>query len=120
MTVTIKAAVIGFVGVVIGAVVSSMVSPFVDPNDPPKADVNASPLYGIAPLVVTISADSSSDRDGDQLRYSWEINGKKIKAEVAAFSHTFAEPGKYELALILSDGEVSRRKSVTIDVAAPP
>ncbi|MEZ5338272.1 MAG: PKD domain-containing protein [bacterium] len=47
----------------------------IDINDPPVADITASPLSGALPLTVNFDASGSTDSDGTIVTYEWDFDG---------------------------------------------
>ena len=47
----------------------------IDTNNPPVADIQASPLSGTLPLTVNFDASLSSDSDGTIVKYEWDFDG---------------------------------------------
>ncbi len=69
-----------------------------------SADFVATPASPKAQEKVTFDASSSSDEDGEIILYEWDIlNDGTIDGEGVEFSHSFAEPGLYEVKLLLTD-----------------
>ncbi|MEM6342296.1 MAG: ThuA domain-containing protein [Bacteroidota bacterium] len=90
-------------------------------NRAPKAEIMADKQIGAAPLTVKFSAEQSFDYDeGDALSYNWTFPaGAKAKGIEA--SHTFEEPGIYEVSLQVSDEEGARgERSIEIQVGNDP
>ncbi len=79
---------------------------FVDVNDPPIADLTATPDQGEAPLLVSFDASGSTDTDGVIARYefdfgeagSWLDNGYSSLA-----THTYCNPGTYAAQVRVTD-----------------
>ncbi len=65
---------------------------------------NSKGYYIEAGNPVYLTAENSSDTDGDILEYWWEIGGTSL-IEGADQEHTFSEVGKYTITLIVSDGK---------------
>lgn len=78
-----------------------------DNNTPPTAcfQIIQNPIYP-PPLNATFDASCSSDPDGDALTYQWEF-GDGTTATGVSTSHQFANPGRYETTLTVSDGSAS-------------
>jgi YVTN family beta-propeller protein len=76
------------------------------PDQPPVAsfsDLGARARPGV-PL--TFSASASSDPDGSIARYAWQFgDGQSALEGGAAPSHTYAQPGTYQVKLTLTDNE---------------
>jgi PKD repeat protein len=82
-------------------------------NSPPAIDsLTATPSSGFAPLEVDFTVDAS-DPDGDELTYQWELGDGDASSDQNP-SHTYAEPGSYEVTLTVSDGDDEVSESVTV------
>lgn len=64
---------------------------------------------------VYFSASNSFDPDGDDLVYTWEIDGKE-ELSGERVSYIFQDPGKYKISLIISDGYLTNKVSKIIEV----
>lgn len=73
-------------------------------NHSPSAEADAVPASGPSPLTVTFGAFGSSDRDGDELGYSWDFGDGSPSATGAMVTHTYDEPGRYDATLTVTDG----------------
>lgn len=76
---------------------------------------------GAAPLEVNFSAKGSFDYDeNDSLNFVWDFDGKTLKGREA--SHTFTQPGIYEVKLVATDQAGESAEAVrTVQVGnAPP
>jgi glucose/arabinose dehydrogenase len=62
-------------------------------NQPPAARIAAAPHYGASPLVVTLSAATSSDPEGGALTYSWNFGDGTPTATGATVTHTYVASG---------------------------
>ncbi len=65
---------------------------------------------------VYFSASGSFDPEGSEMTFDWVIEEKKYSSE-ENIQYYFQEPGKYEIELVVSDGENSSRISEVINVA---
>ncbi len=74
-------------------------------NNPPTAVLNATPVAGTAPLVVSFNATGSSDPDaGDYiLGYEWDFGDGSALSSSNAPSHTYTTPGTYTAKLRVMD-----------------
>ena len=89
-------------------------------NTAPTASASASPLSGIAPLVVRFSSAGSSDPDGDALTYRWNFGDGSIST-AANPSHTYNAAGNYVASVTVRDNSgASAEASVRVSVSAPP
>lgn len=65
---------------------------------------NSNGYYIEAGNPVYLTAENSSDTDGDMLQYWWEIDGSGQLSGMDQ-EHTFTETGKYTITLMVSDGK---------------
>lgn len=72
-------------------------------NRPPRAKISASETAGVPPFHLQLDASTSSDPDGDALRYAWTVNGQKIGTDTPYLKHTFDSTGSFEVAVTVSD-----------------
>lgn len=72
-------------------------------NRAPVARIIAKETAGLQPLVLTFDAATSSDPDGDALTFVWSIAGKEYAGDAAKFTHTFEQPGTYEVSVSALD-----------------
>src|SRR5690606_3997177 len=90
------------------------------PNQAPVASFVADPSSGVAPLEVSFDASGSEDPDGEIVSYEWDF-GDGNSGEGAVVSHTFEEPGSYEVTLTVTDDRsAARRVGETSGVTAAP
>ncbi len=74
-------------------------------NPPPRAILAATPTSGWPPLTVTFDGSASFDPEGEGIvRYEWDF-GDGGAARGARVSHTFREPGIYEVRLTVTDAD---------------
>ncbi|MEM6405434.1 MAG: cellulose binding domain-containing protein [Pseudomonadota bacterium] len=71
-------------------------------NQPPVAQVTASPRQGTAPLAVNFNGSGSADPDGDNLSYLWNF-GDGNTANTATAVHTYTAAGTYAVSLTVTD-----------------
>jgi len=84
------------------------------PNQAPNAIADASPQSGEAPLQVNFSSSNSSDDKGI-VGYLWNIPGNTSSSPNV--THTFNEPGTYNISLTVNDAEgLQDTATVTINV----
>src|SRR5690606_33483302 len=89
-------------------------------NIAPTASFVADPSSGVAPLEVSFDASGSEDPDGEIVSYEWDF-GDGNSGEGAVVSHTFEEPGSYEVTLTVTDDQgATGTASETIEVSAAP
>jgi PKD repeat protein len=72
-------------------------------NKPPVAKIQAEPSTGKAPLEVQFRGDKSTDSDGQVNRYTWHFGDGAMETLAPNPTHTFAEPGLYEVVLQAED-----------------
>jgi glucose/arabinose dehydrogenase len=75
------------------------------PNTPPVAVAEADPSSGASPLEVDFDGTGSTDADGDELGYAWDLDGDGELDDSAEASPTFTYPqhGAYTARLRVSD-----------------
>jgi PKD repeat protein len=85
-------------------------------NQVPSISLQASPLSGDAPLLVSFDASGTTDPDDDELSFSWDFKDGNIGSG-SAIQHTFTQAGTYIVGLTVTDvcGK-SSQASVTITV----
>ena len=75
---------------------------YADGNRNPTAVIENDKQYGGVPMRVQLSAKKSNDFDqGDQLSYSWNIEGSDLKGDEVEY--TFNKAGVYEVVLTVTD-----------------
>lgn len=85
-------------------------------NRPPVADIAASQTAGRQPLTIQLSAGGSTDPDGDELGFSWKVDGKTV-GEDANLPYVFKEAGTYEVTLDATDSNgLTNSTATTIHV----
>ncbi|MEJ2242260.1 MAG: PKD domain-containing protein, partial [Candidatus Bathyarchaeota archaeon] len=91
-----------------------------DKNKPPIADPGG-PYSGVEGTPIVLDGSNSSDPDGDELSYTWSIEGSIIEGQTV--SHTFLQNGTYFVTLQVRDGEheqpVSDTAFVTVNDSDP-
>jgi len=91
-------------------------------NRGPVAKLAASETAGKQPLALTFDATASSDPDGDALTFVWSVAGREQPGTGAKFSHTFEQPGSYEVtvtALDASGGKSTAKEMISVGNARP-
>jgi glucose/arabinose dehydrogenase len=78
---------------------------YVPGNRAPVAAIDAQPTGGAAPLAVTFSADGSTDPDGDDLSFAWDLDGDGAydDATGAHASRTYTRPGTVRAGVQVTD-----------------
>ncbi|HLG15115.1 MAG TPA: PQQ-binding-like beta-propeller repeat protein [Blastocatellia bacterium] len=85
-------------------------------NQPPRASIRASAVFGPPPLTVAFDADAS-DPDGRIIAYSWEFGDGSASSEQSV-SHTYAAAGNFTVRLrVTDDGGATASDSLTITVS---
>lgn len=95
---------------------------YVRGNRTPVAKIKAGKTIGAAPLTTILSAAESYDFDGDKLKYEWDFGDGSEKNLTAFPSHTFKQPGIYQVVLAIrdEDGNTSEAKQeIQVGNAAP-
>src|SRR4029079_17115380 len=93
-------------------------------NLPPVAVASASPVHGLAPLAVQLSATGSHDPDGTIVSYRWNFGDSTYPPEQtdAAPVHTYVQtrPRTYRAELqVIDDRGAIALTSVTIHIDTP-
>lgn len=73
-------------------------------NLSPEARISANQTDGVGPLTIYFDASASTDPDGESLTYTWDFGNGSSFATGQTGSHTFNEPGKYIVSLVVNDG----------------
>jgi glucose/arabinose dehydrogenase len=92
-------------------------------NQAPTAVVKATPTTGSAPLTVTFDGTASSDPEGSQLTFAWDLNGDGLYNDSTASqpTYTYTSTGTYTASLKVTDaGGSSDTDSITITVGNTP
>ncbi|MGL5824207.1 MAG: PKD domain-containing protein, partial [Nocardioides sp.] len=98
------------------AVWSFVLAPDVEGNLPPSATFSPSCTL----LVCSFDGTGSSDPDGSVVSYQWDFGDGSSSTESAP-SHTFVEPGTYDVSLTVTDNEGGLDGTVrTVSVVGPP
>ncbi len=75
-----------------------------DDNRTPTARAEASPAYGPAPLEVGFDASGSTDPDGDELTYEWDLDGDgELDDSTEAHPRVTYPEGSHEVKLRVTD-----------------
>jgi glucose/arabinose dehydrogenase len=93
-----------------------------DDNRTPTARAEASPAYGPAPLEVGFDASGSTDPDGDELTYSWDLDGdgEYDDADEEFPRRTYAE-GSHEVSLRVTDSRgASHTDTIRVESGETP
>jgi glucose/arabinose dehydrogenase len=74
-------------------------------NQPPTAVIQATPTSGPAPLTVQFNGSGSSDPEGTQLAYAWDLDGDGAydDATGVSTSRTYTNPGNVTVGLQVTD-----------------
>ncbi len=91
-------------------------TPTAEPNLAPVAAITAS----VADLTVSVDGTTSSDEDGTVVEFAWDFGDGTTASESTA-THTYAAPGSYTVALVVTDDAGSTGSAeYTATVASPP
>jgi len=74
-------------------------------NLAPTARILASSTVGYAALTVSFDANTSSDNDGQINGYAWDFDDGGATATGTTATHTFTEPGGYNVRLTVTDDD---------------
>ncbi len=77
---------------------------YVGQNGPPVAVASATPAWGSDPLEVTLSAEASSDPDGQDLDFAWDL-GNGASAVGPVVTETYAGAVTYRARVTVTDPE---------------
>jgi len=93
-------------------------------NNPPTANVTATPNTGTAPLTVVLSANAS-DPEGAPLTYNWNFGdpaSTNNSSAAANPTHTYNNAGTYAASVTVSDGPnlVTSSATIVVDNAVTP
>jgi glucose/arabinose dehydrogenase/PKD repeat protein len=92
-------------------------------NQPPTAVIQATPTSGPAPLTVQFSGSGSSDPEGTQLTYAWDLDGDGAydDATGVSTSRTYTAPGNVTVGLRVTDaGNATGTDTQVIAVSNTP
>jgi PKD repeat protein len=106
-------------GVDVTPVLGGICDPDAEPNRSPVAQATASPQQGTAPLAVSFSGSGSTDPEGDNLSYRWDL-GDGTTADTVNVTHTYTTAGAYPVSLTVTDTAGNAdTASLTVTVTAP-
>jgi len=89
-------------------------------NSAPVAVISVYPgPSALAGETLDFSAEESYDEDGHSLSYTWDF-GDGSSASGARVSHSFSEPGMYEVMLVADDGQLTGTEIVEITIDEVP
>ena len=90
-------------------------------NRSPVAVIDANPMQGPSPLRVSMSAEGSSDPDGDPLIYAWDFGDGSSAPEGVVVDYEYTTAGAYSARLTVDDQLGGSDSAVaTIQVGIPP
>ena len=88
-------------------------------NQAPIPVIIHSNTEGSLPGTIKFDASNSTDPDGDNIRYSWMINGERVSSQ-SNIEYEFKEAGNYHVTLDVEDKHgLKSRKTIFIDVKPP-
>lgn len=82
------------------------------PNQAPTAVIGSDCSW----MQCALTADGSTDADGEIVAYSWMVDGEIVSSD-ATFTHTFASEGDHEVSLTVTDDDGAQGTD-TVTVAA--
>ena len=85
----------------------------------PTAVVEVSPTTGQAPLRVAFRASGSRDPQGDLREFIWRFGDGGAPRRGVRVDHTFRDPGRYVVSLVVVDGQ-GYRDVTTVVVRVQP
>ena len=86
-------------------------------NREPIAQLEVDKTVGSTPLTVNFDGQKSTDSDGEDLKYTWFVNGETLKDKTSTLNYTFKEAGEYKVELTVSDRE-NRKSTATQTISA--
>ena len=89
------------------------------PNDAPIALLNATPKSGKAPLAVAFDGSGSTDPNGDNLTYTWDL-GNGATATGATLDYVYDEIGVYNAQLTVTDPDGNRGTAQVVITVTDP
>jgi glucose/arabinose dehydrogenase len=90
-------------------------------NYEPVAVATANQTSGVAPLAVRFDGSQSTDRNGDDLTYSWDFGDGTGPANGEQATHVYEENGPYVATLTVDDGRGgTNAQTLDITVGTPP
>ncbi len=87
-------------------------------NQAPTADPNG-PYLGAVDTAIAFDGGDSFDPDGDPLSYAWDFGDDSSGSGVMP-SHSYSEPGIYDVCLTVDDGTVGSPEVCTMSVVYDP
>ncbi|MBM4248645.1 MAG: PKD domain-containing protein [Euryarchaeota archaeon] len=99
-------------------------SDFVEQANYTRIDRPPEPRITVPPVIqagrpVLLSANTSTDPDGDKLRYTWDLGDGGVDWTMET-RHTFKRPGKYTVTLYVDDGVMNVSTVQLLEVRARP
>ena len=88
------------------SVATTYTATFLGPNHAPVARFSARPTIGRTPLSVRFNGGRSSDPDGDNLKFSWDLNGDGLFGDSRSVDpkYRYRHHGAFNVRLKVSDG----------------
>lgn len=87
-------------------------------NQAPKAKAKADKTEVVIGENITFDASESADVDKDELTFIWNF-GDEDRSQKETVTHSYNEPGTYNVVLLVSDGELEAYDFLTITVTKP-
>lgn len=80
---------------------------YFETNQPPIAEISATPISGPTPLTVNFDGTASTDPEGGALAYEWDLDGDGAYDDSTAAqpSYTYEQAGDYTAGLRVTDPE---------------
>lgn len=91
-------------------------------NRPPQVLVSANKISGALPLEGTVSAEGTTDPDGDAVTYEMELNGAVTKSTTPEFKFNFDKAGIYRPKITAIDAKGAKASGEIVIIAGnePP
>lgn len=88
-------------------------------NRAPEVAVNAEKKSGPIPFTVHLSAEGTTDPDGDALQYEWNFgDGNEQTTDSPQVTHEYSKAGKYAVTLTAKDGKGAHTSSDPLNIYA--
>jgi cytochrome c len=83
-------------------------------NRQPVAQLKVDKTIGGLPFTAKFDGTTSSDFDGEDLTFSWKVDGESIETVTPKLEYTFEEAGKHEVTLTVKDASKLENSTTVI------